>query len=90
MLELIKHLSTRYPDRIIVLDTPPILVTTEAMVLASLVGQIVFVVSAEHTTQGMVADALGRLPSSVNVGMLLNKSRKKIGTTYGYGYGYGY
>lgn len=90
MLELIQQLSNRYPDRIIVLDTPPILLTSEAMVLANQVGQIVFVVSAEHTTQGMVADAIGRLPSSAHVGMLLNKSKKKIGATYGYGYGYGY
>ena len=47
MTALLAELATRYSDRIIIFDSPPLLVTTEARVLANRMGQIVFVVSAE-------------------------------------------
>ena len=44
------EMSTRYPDRIVVFDSPPLLLTTEAPTLASHMGQIVMVVEAERTS----------------------------------------
>ena len=44
MDELITELAHRYPDRILIFDSPPLLVTTESVALASHMGQIVFVV----------------------------------------------
>ena len=88
MRALIKQVSYRYADRIIIFDAPPILVTSEAMVLAAQVGQIVFVVGAESTTHNMVADALGRIRGKACIGLVLNKISKKLATNYGYGYGY--
>ncbi|PIV88513.1 MAG: protein tyrosine kinase, partial [Hydrogenophilales bacterium CG17_big_fil_post_rev_8_21_14_2_50_63_12] len=42
---------SRYPDRIVIFDSPPLLSTSEASVLATYMGQIVFVVEAERTPQ---------------------------------------
>src|SRR5206468_7896557 len=46
MAALLRELSSRYPDRIIIFDSPPLLATTEARVLATHMGQIVMVVAA--------------------------------------------
>lgn len=90
MKELLEHLSNRYEDRIIIFDSPPILMTTEARVLASYMGQIVMVVEAGVTSRESVTDALASIGSPEVVGMVLNKSREARGGGYqGYGYGAG-
>ena len=87
---LVDHLSSRYDDRIIIFDSPPMLMTTEARVLASYMGQIVMVVEAGRTPRDAVSDALAALGSPQMVGMVLNKSREaRHGGYEGYGYGYG-
>lgn len=91
MLKLATEMSSRYPDRIIIFDSPPLLATTEASVLASLMGQIIMVVSAGRTQQSHVKEALALLNPNQIVGFVLNKSRGTLGSDYyGYGYGYGY
>jgi len=95
MRRLLQEVATRYPDRIIMFDSPPILATTEAPVLGSLMGQIVIVVEHEATPQGLVKETLTQLGRTDNVYMLLNKCKStllsgKYGYQYGYGYGYGY
>ena len=52
------EMSNRYPDRVVVFDSPPLLLTTEASVLASFMGQIVFVVSTDVTPSEAVTEAL--------------------------------
>ena len=93
MRYVVRDLSNRFSDRVIVVDTPPLLQTTEASILASLMGQIVIVVEAEKTSQEAVNEALQHIAGDKIVSMLLNKNRKhhmrKYGG-YGYGYGYGY
>lgn len=90
MRSLMAELSQRYADRVIVFDSPPLLLTTEARVLANLMGQIVFVVAAEQTSQEAVVEALQFLSSDSIVGMVLNKAHHQSAARYGYGYGYGY
>ena len=91
MNQLLEQIARRYPDRIIVFDSPPLLVTTEARVLATHMGQIVVVVEAERTTQGSVRQALATIDACPIKLMVLNKSRRAgAGSYYGYGYGYGY
>lgn len=90
MAELVDNLSRSYKDRVIIFDTAPMLLTSEASIIADLAGQIVFVVAAESTTQGMVSDALKMVNNHSRVGYVLNKTRKKQSNIYGYGYGYGY
>lgn len=89
MQRIANELSARYPDRIIVLDTPPLLVTSQASVLTHLVGQILMVVEAGKTPDSAVREAVSLLDSSKVIGMALNKSRGSLSGEYYGGY-YGY
>ena len=87
MADLVLEMSTRYPDRILVFDSPPLLATTEARVLASHMGQILLVVEADVTSQGAVLKALETIEGCPVVLMVLNKaSRTDVGGYYGYGF----
>ena len=88
MRRLIEEMGKRYPDRIIIFDSPPLLVTSEARVLASYMGQIVVVVEAQKTTHEALRDALKHLEHCEVVGMLLNKGNIAPGNNY-YGSYYG-
>ncbi|MEP6657153.1 MAG: XrtA-associated tyrosine autokinase [Betaproteobacteria bacterium] len=92
MNRLLDDLSRRYPDRIIVFDSPPLLVTTESRVLATHMGQIVMVVEAQRTVQTALKQALATIESCPVKLMMLNKGRRTStdgGYRYGYGYAYG-
>ncbi|EGV28499.1 hypothetical protein ThidrDRAFT_3727 [Thiorhodococcus drewsii AZ1] len=90
MARLMTEFSTRYQDRVVIFDSPPLLMASESAVLASMMGQIVMVVAAERTPQHAVADALARLGDDKIIGLLLNKYRPSLGNRFGAGYGYGY
>ena len=88
MEKLLREVSERYSDRIVIFDSPPLLVTTEARTLAANMGQIVMVVESESTTHEAIREALSTIESCEVVGMVLNKGRRSIpGDSYGY-YGY--
>ena len=85
MASLLRELASRYTDRIVIFDSPPLLATTEARVLATHMGQVVMVVAADSTSQNAVTQALGTIESCEVVMMMLNKaSRTDVGTYYGY------
>lgn len=85
MGRLLDDLATRFPDRILVFDTPPLLLSTESRVLAARMGQVVLVVEAERTAHHLVADALAMIESCRVVLPLLNKaSESEVGAYYGY------
>jgi receptor protein-tyrosine kinase len=86
MTRLIEDIGSRYADRIILFDSPPLLATSEASVLATHMGQIVVVVEAEKTSQDAVREALSHIESCEVVGMLLNKTTPTPGADYYYGY----
>ena len=88
MNQLLDDMATRYPDRIIIFDSPPLLLTTEARVLATHMGQIVMVVAAGRTLQASVQQALAAIESCPVKMMVLNKAEARIAGGYGYGYGY--
>ncbi|WP_371869402.1 XrtA-associated tyrosine autokinase, partial [Pseudoduganella aquatica] len=88
MTTLVYEIANRYPDRIVIFDSPPLLLTSEAHVLAAHMGQIVVVVEAERTTQHAVKEALSQLEGLSNVNLIYNKTREFPGTeTYDYHYG---
>lgn len=89
MAKLLDALTTRYPDSILIFDTPPLLVTTEARVVASYMGQIVMVVEAGKTSREAVAEALSTIESCEVIGLVLNKAQKIESQGYYQGYGYG-
>lgn len=85
MASLLRSLASRYADRIIIFDSPPLLATTEARVLASHMGQIIMVIAADATTQHAVNHALATIESCDIVMMMLNKARRtEVGSYYGY------
>src|SRR5574343_447682 len=72
MTRLLEDMSNRYSDRIIIFDSPPLLLTTEARVLATHMGQIVTVVNAENTLQSAVKQAIATIESCPVKLMVLN------------------
>ena len=90
MIKLLESVARRYPDRIIIFDSPPLLLTTESRVLATHMGQIVMVVRAESTLQSDVQHALSTIESCPVKLLVLNQARVAAKGGYGYGYGYGY
>lgn len=75
MDEVAEELAGRYPDRMVLFDSAPLLMASQAPVLASLVGQTVIVVHAGKTTQQAVSDGLNLVnPSVTKVGFLLNNT----------------
>ncbi len=86
MDQLCDELSKRYSDRIVIIDSPPILQTNEAVLLSHQVGQIVLIVEQNTTPQADIKKTLSKLGSNAKIGIVLNKSRS--GETEGY-YGYG-
>lgn len=90
MSQLLEDMANRYPDRIIIFDSPPLLLTTESRVLATHMGQIVIVVHADKTKQSDVQNALATIEECPVKMMLLNQARSDSAGGYGYGYGYGY
>ena len=85
MRNLVNQFGQRYTDRMVVIDSPPLLAASGASILAHLVGQTVFVVEAIRTPQSALEEALSQLSSVRNVGLVLNKSRSKDGLGYQYG-----
>jgi len=90
MTRLLADMGKRYSDRIIVFDSPPLLLTTESRVLATHMGQIVMVVQAERTLRSDVQEALATIEACPVKMMVLNQARSHMTGGYGYGYGYGY
>jgi protein-tyrosine kinase len=86
MNTMLEEIANRYPDRIVIFDSPPLLVTSEAHILASKMGQIVMVVEAESTTQQAVKSSLEQLQGCSNVNLIYNKSKAFGAKDYGYYY----
>jgi protein-tyrosine kinase len=70
---LLRDMAERYPDRIVLFDSPPLLAASESGALASQVGQIVVVVESGRTSEATLKDALGRVDASKVAGLILNK-----------------
>jgi receptor protein-tyrosine kinase len=90
MANLCRELSARYPDRVIVLDTPPVLASSEPAILATYVHQLIMVVSAAQTDKHELRKALEAVSSCQNVSLLFNKAPRWNETEYNSYYGYGY
>lgn len=87
MAELLKEMSNRYSDRIIIFDSPPLLLTNEAPTLAAHMGQIVIVVEAEQTSHAALQQALGLIETCPVKLLLLNKTKHDGKSSYYGSYG---
>jgi len=86
MGEFLDELATRYADRIIVFDAPPLLMTSEAQVLASRAGQVVVLAEAGRTPTAAFGQAMAKVEACPVVMIALNKTKgSNDGVVYGYG-----
>ncbi|WP_299084178.1 XrtA-associated tyrosine autokinase [uncultured Paraglaciecola sp.] len=90
MLETVSEFANRYPDRIVIFDTPPLLGINETAILANLAGQAVIVVQEGKTNLNRIALSVEQLNPDMAKGFVINKAHKgaKSGAGY-YGYYYG-
>lgn len=90
MKELCQQISSIDVGRMIVFDSSPLLLTTEAIALASQVGQVLMVVRANSTEQQSVLAALDKLDPEKAVNCVLNRtSGADRSESYGYYGDYG-
>ena len=89
MMQLVSEFATRYKDRIVIFDAPPLLGVNETAVMASMCGQAVIVVEENKTKLAEIEQAVSLLPTDIAVGFLINKAHRNQGKGYGYGYYYG-
>jgi protein-tyrosine kinase len=78
MKGFISEAAMRYPDRIIIFDAPPLLASTEPVVLSEHVGQVVCVVDAQETSRGALESGLDLLNRHDNVSLVLNKTTPQM------------
>ena len=89
MRDLCKELAQRYPDRIVLFDSPPLLAAPESQAIGAAVGQVVLVVAENAAAREAVRSALALLDEQKPVNAILNKSRRPSQGGYYYG-GYSY
>ena len=84
MKELVAEMKTRYPDRYVIFDLPPVLSVADALAFAPLVDSVVMVVQAGKTPLPDVKKALGALPQEKILGIVLNRHNVSPETSYYY------
>ena len=88
MRHVITTLVSRNPQRLVLFDSPPLLVSSEARALIQIPGVILLVARAGHTPRQALIDALAKVDKNKLHGVVLNESRTPGGgDNYGY-YGY--
>jgi protein-tyrosine kinase len=88
MRQLMTELCLHNPRHILLLDSPPLLITNEARALLKVAGQVVLVMRAGHTPRDAVQDAVALFDPQQAGGIILNHVSGGADGYYGY-YGYG-
>jgi len=87
MVAVMDELAQRYPDRLIIIDTPPLLACTDGVALSSLVGHAIIVVSKDVTTKRQLNQTLEMLEGCENISCIMNMdSSHQRFSDYAYGY----
>jgi non-specific protein-tyrosine kinase len=73
MKDLVQDMKTRYPDRYVFFDAPPILSSADALAFVPLVDYIIMVVRAGTTSTNDVKKALELIPQDKVIGFVLNR-----------------
>ena len=74
MSDLVTEFSNRYPDRVVIIDTPPIIGINESAILANFAGQAVVVVEEGRSKLSDIQKAVERLNPEMAIGFVVNKS----------------
>jgi protein-tyrosine kinase len=89
MGQIAARISARNPRRLVLFDTAPLLVSSEARVLLRIAGQVVLVARVGATPRHAVVEALAQVDKKKLQGLILNNAPfRKGGGYYEYG-GYG-
>lgn len=89
MHETVDEFANRYPDRIVIFDTPPLIGINESAILANFAGQAVVVVEEGKTKINDIKMSVERLNPDMAIGFVVNKSIHHDTDGSGY-YGYYY
>lgn len=81
-VELMRELRTRYANRYLIFDLPPVLLADDALVFSRHVQAGLFVVAEGKTAREDVARSLNLLRNLPIVGTVLNNSRDSTGAYY--------
>jgi protein-tyrosine kinase len=82
MREIVTRLSARNPRRLVLFDSPPLLVSSESRALMPIPGQIVLVARAGHTPRRALADAIAQIDKKKLRGLVLNDAH--VNKEHGY------
>ena len=72
MRDIATRLISRHPKRLVLFDSPPLLVSSEARALAPIPGQIILVARARHTPRRSIVDAIAHIDKMKLQGLVLN------------------
>ena len=84
MKDLVTEMKTRYGDRYVIFDVPPLLSGADALTFSPLVDGIVMVVEEGRTPIKEVEKALDLIPKEKFLGFVLNKARITQNGYYSY------
>lgn len=92
MKEFVKEIKNRYPDRFIIIDTPPVLAFAETRSLGAIVDGVLLVVREGQATSESVTEAKNAFDSKKLIGAVYNDATMAnlAGHYHYYYYGYGY
>ena len=85
MKALVGELKSRYDDRVVLLDAPPVLSGADTMALTPLVDCIVMVIEEGKTSMKDVHKSLEMLPTEKLLGYVMNRQRSSAMHPYYYG-----
>ena len=88
MNETVDEFSKRYSDRVVIIDTPPIIGINESAILASFAGQAVIVVEEGRSKMQDIEKTVERLNPEMAIGFVVNKSILSSDGDGYYGYGH--
>jgi receptor protein-tyrosine kinase len=87
MSRLVEQLAMDDPRRIVLFDTPPLLVASESRVLAAHMGQVILVIGADDTPQASVSESLATIDNCPVVFTILNRVSQADRSQYYGSYG---
>ncbi|WP_414828137.1 XrtA-associated tyrosine autokinase [Alteromonas sp. H39] len=88
MHDIVDEFANRYSDRVVVIDTPPLIGITETAVLANFAGQAMVVIEEGRTKLNDIRFAVDRLNPDMAIGFVVNKSVEEDAFNGYYGYYY--
>lgn len=74
MIKLVEELKTRYPDRLVLFDLPPLLIGDDVMAFSPNLDALIFVIEEGRTTRDELRRAYDLLNGERVIGTVLNKA----------------